>query len=332
MLESTYFKLQLPQQIHLKKWLSEREGEIRIGQQVLFRLQEEEQGSPTWKQKRFHILGINEDIGPRLNGGRGGSNTAFEAFIPRFLAVQSNEFLTGDAICIHGFIESREPIDAISNVHVDDLDYLVSTWVKEVVDCGGVPIVIGGGHNNAYPLIKGVSESKSLAIGVVNLDPHADTRAMEGRHSGNPFSYAYEYGFLGSYSVLGLHESYNNQFVLDHLRGMKAFFTFYESWLEKPFKFHADMDKVYDSHFQMVMGVELDMDSIAYMPSSAFTPSGITVDQARIYIRKMASLDKVCYLHLPEAAPKDEADQFIVGKTLTYLVTDFVKEYQKHHL
>lgn len=326
MFESTYFKLRLPGEADLKSWLTERDGEIRIGQNVLFR-----GGSENWKEKKFHILGVKEDVGPRLNLGKGGSHTAFEAFISRFLAVQSNQFLNGNSICVHGFIDSKEPIDAISHMHIDDLDYLVSSWVKEVVDCGGIPIVIGGGHNNAYPIIKGVSESKRLAISVVNLDPHADTRAMEGRHSGNPFSYAYEYGFLGHYSVLGLHESYNNQFILDHLQEMKAFFTFYESWLEKPFKFQADIDKVYDSHFQTVMGVELDMDAIAYMPSSAFTPSGITVDQARIYIRKMATLEKVCYLHLPEAAPKTETDEAVVGKALAYLATDFVKEYQKSH-
>ncbi|TSJ48190.1 formimidoylglutamase [Fluviicola chungangensis] len=326
MLESTFFKLQLPEEAHLKAWLTERDGEIRIGQNVLYRGK-----SDSWKEKKFHILGIKEDIGPRLNAGKGGSGGAFEAFILRFLAVQSNQFLNGNSICIHGFIELKDPIDAISHMHVDDLDYLVSNWVKEVADCNGIPIVIGGGHNNAYPIIKGVSESKSLAISVVNMDPHADVRAMEGRHSGNPFSYAYEYGFLGHYSVLGLHESYNNQFILDHLHQMNAFFTFYESWLEKPFKFQADIDKVYDSHFQTMMGVELDMDSIAYMPSSAFTPSGISVDQARIYIRKMATLEKVCYLHLPEAAPKNELEELIVGKTLSYLVTDFVKEYQKYH-
>jgi len=329
MLESTYFKFGFPQEADLKRWLTEREGEIRIGQNVLFRSSAE---SEAWKEKKFHVIGVKEDVGPRLNGGKGGSQAAFEAFISRFLAVQSNQFLTGNSICIHGTIDSREPIDAVSYAHVDDLDYILSSWVKEVVDAGGIPIVIGGGHNNAYPIIKGVSESLGLAISVVNLDPHADTRAMEGRHSGNPFSYAYEYGFLGHYSVLGLHESYNNQFILNHLNEMKAFFTFYESWLEKPFKFQADIDKVYDSQFQTVMGVELDMDAIAYMPSSAFTPSGITVDQARIYVRKMASLEKVSYLHLPEAAPKNEMEELITGKALTYLVTDFVKEYQKHHL
>lgn len=326
MFESTYFRLQLPEESHLTAWLTERDGEIRIGQNVLFRGKTDD-----WKEKKFHILGVKEDVGPRLNAGKGGSGAAFEAFISRFLAVQSNQFLNGNSICVHGFIEPFEYIEPILNSHIDDLDYLVSVWVKEVTDCGGIPVVIGGGHNNAYPIIKGVSESKSLAISVVNMDPHADTRAMEGRHSGNPFSYAYEYGFLGHYSVLGLHESYNNQFILDHLQEMNAFFTFYESWLEKPFKFQADIDKVYDTHFQTVMGVELDMDSIAFMPSSAFTPSGITVEQARIYVRKMATLEKVCYLHLPEAAPKNETEEITVGKTLTYLVTDFVKEYQKSH-
>ncbi|MDR0802916.1 formimidoylglutamase [Fluviicola sp.] len=327
MLESTYFRLQLPEESHLKLWLTEREGEIRIGQNVLFRGR-----SDQWKEKRFHVLGIKEDIGPRLNGGRGGSDRAFDAFVPRFLAVQSNQFLTGNSICVHGFIEVTREMVVLSNSYVDDLDFLVCTWVKEVADVGGIPIVIGGGHNNAYPLIKGVSESVNRPVSVVNLDPHADTRAMEGRHSGNPFSYAFEYGFLSHYSVIGLHESYNNQFILDHLKEMKAFFTFYESWLEKPFKFQADIDKVYDSHFQNPMGVDLDLDSIAFMPSSAFTPSGITVDQARIYIRKMASLEKVCYLHLPEAAPQTETDKIIAGKALTYLVTDFIKEYQKHHI
>ncbi|AEA46043.1 formimidoylglutamase [Fluviicola taffensis] len=328
MLESTYFKVQFPEDLHLKQWLTERDGEIRIGQNVLFR---SVAGLEGWKEKRFHIIGIKEDIGPRLNAGKGGSDLAFDAFITRFLAVQSNQFLSGNSICIHGYICLKESITAISNMHVDDLDYLVSIWVQEVVEAGGIPIVIGGGHNNAYPIIKGVSEAMCQPISVVNLDPHADTRAMEGRHSGNPFSYAFEDGFLQNYSVLGLHESYNNQFILDRLQEMNAFFTFYESWLEKSFKFQADIDKVYDTHFQDLMGVELDMDAIAYMPSSAFSPSGISVDQARIYIRKMASLEKVCYLHLPEAAPKNEMEELVVGKALTYLVTDFLKEYLKHH-
>jgi formiminoglutamase len=42
----------------------------------------------------------------------------------------------------------------------------------------------------------------------------------------------------------------------------------------------------------------------------------------------MAKSRKVQYLHLPEAAPKNEKEEAIVGKTLAYLVTDFIKANQ----
>jgi formiminoglutamase len=66
------------------------------------------------------------------------------------------------------------------------------------------------------------------------------------------------------------------------------------------------------------------MDCIAGMPSSAFTPSGFTLEQARTYVRKMALLPNVCYLHLPEAAPVNASDAKITGKALAYLTWDFI--------
>lgn len=58
------------------------------------------------------------------------------------------------------------------------------------------PIAIGGGHNNAYPMLKGYSLAKKEKINAINCDPHADFRALEGRHSGNGFSYAVNDGYL----------------------------------------------------------------------------------------------------------------------------------------
>ncbi|WP_430406812.1 hypothetical protein [Fluviicola sp.] len=60
MLESTYFKLKFPEETDLKRWLSERDGEIRIGQNVLFRSSNK---SEDWKEKKFHVMGVKEDIG-----------------------------------------------------------------------------------------------------------------------------------------------------------------------------------------------------------------------------------------------------------------------------
>jgi arginase family enzyme len=39
-------------------------------------------------------------------------------------------------------------------------------------------------------------------INAINFDAHSDFRILEGRHSGNGFSYAYEEGFLKKYFVL----------------------------------------------------------------------------------------------------------------------------------
>jgi formiminoglutamase len=38
--------------------------------------------------------------------------------------------------------------------------------------------------------------------GAINFDAHSDFRILEGRHSGNGFSYAYEEGFLKKYFIL----------------------------------------------------------------------------------------------------------------------------------
>lgn len=320
-MESEFFALALFGENRIKRNLSVREGETRLGEKIHYRTHDSE----SWKNAKFHVLGIMEDLGPRLNGGFGGADKAFDAFISRFLNVQSNEFLVGDTICVHGTIEPKSELPDLKNEYIDDLDQLVTTWTNEVVLSNGIPIVIGGGHNNAFGLINGVARAKGHGISVVNLDPHADVRKTGARHSGNPFSTACENGSLSKYCVLGLHQSYNNQFILDYLREMNAQTSFFEDWIDDPKRFYQDVDKIVVSCKDDVAGIELDMDAIAYMPTSAYTPSGITVEQARYYIRKMATLKSASYLHLPEAAPSTVTDEKSVGKTLCYLVTDFIK-------
>ena len=80
---------------------------------------------------------------------------------------------------------------------------------------------------------------------------------------------------------------------------------------------------VHDEH--VPCGIELDMDAIRLMPSSAISPSGFSLEQGRHYVRKCVKSLKTAYLHLPEAAPQTEHEARLVGKALTYLVTDFIK-------
>ena len=49
--------------------------------------------------------------------------------------------------------------------------------------------------------------------------------------------------------------------------------------------------------------MELDLDAIQNIPSSAKTSSGISTIEARKYIHEVASACKVAYFHIAEAAP-----------------------------
>ena len=70
------------------------------------------------------------------------------------------------------------------------------TLLKIIIKAKKIPIIVGGGHNNAYGIIKGSALALNKKINVLNIDAHADFRPLEGRHSGNGFSYAFHEGFI----------------------------------------------------------------------------------------------------------------------------------------
>ncbi len=211
------------------------------------------------------------------------------------------------------------------------LDDRVYPVIEKIVSAGIIPLVVGGGHNNAYPIIKGTARALGATDGIncINCDPHADYRPMEGRHSGNSFTYAAAEGHLSRYFVFGLHASYNSEAALEALdRNEHAAYCRFEP--------HADLRKSIKQAVDFIkksnhpVGIELDLDSIADMPSSFATPSGLSVEDARFFICEMTSKLRPAYLHLPEAAPVlDGSEAGRVGKTLAYLVADFIKTFQR---
>lgn len=308
---------------NLSQLFSVREGEEKLGQKVRVN------STSVDLNGKFVIIGVAEDIGPRANLGFAGAEAGFNAFITRFLNVQSNRYLNGNEIIVYGVVRSSETFSNSDLVElrntVEHLDLLLEEVLQVVFSAGGIPIVIGGGHNNAYPIIKAYSHVNQKKIDVLNIDPHADFRKLEGRHSGNSFSYAMQEGYLGKYTVLGLHQSYNSESMLQDLEKNGVDFTFFEDYIDDKEGFYRDLFKFEEKQF----GLEIDMDTIKQMPSSAYTPSGFSVEEIRRALRFLANSSKVVYLHLPEAAPQNEREATFVGKVITYLVTDFIKKYSK---
>ncbi len=324
-----------------------RSGESKLGQHLCFLKPDEtllDLRSYAQKGIRFALLGIPESIGVLANLGKCCTDSAWPLFLDYFLNIQSNRFLTGNDILCLGHIDTRDLNQAAASTDLDDrqtlqkmralcsrLDDRVYPVIETIVDAGIIPLIIGGGHNNAYPIIKGTARALGASGGIncINCDPHADYRPMEGRHSGNSFSYAAAEGYLSHYFVFGLHESYNSETVLEAIdqNDRIAYSRFIpREDLREPINQALE----FFSRSNQPIGMELDMDSIADMPSSFATPSGLSVEDARFFICEIASKLHPAYLHLPEGAPNSVGQEATrVGKTLAYLVADFIKTIHK---
>jgi formiminoglutamase len=295
------------------------------------------------------LLGIPEDIGIKANGGIGGADSAWFPFLSSFLNIQSNDFLSGDDILLLGnfdfndlklLIESNaatpdEKIEAYRHA-VNAIDEEVENLVKLITQNEKIPVIIGGGHNNAYPAIKGAAkglykkEVISLAqINCINLDAHADYRPIEGRHSGNAFRYAEEDGYLGKYCIIGLHENYLQQNVLTDIvnNPFIDWITYEDIFVHEKRNFTQAIAHAIGFTEDTYTAIEIDADAIQNILSSASTPCGISTLHARQFINFVAADAKIAYLHICEGAIKTEDDREDINtaKLISYLVSDFVK-------
>ena len=295
---------------------------------------------------RFVVLGIAEDIGVLANGGQAGTAGAWDSFLSSFLNIQANDFTKADSIAVIGhfsFDELKEKIEKSvvnSNSRIEEyrkavpvIDNAVLELIQCIVASRKIPIVVGGGHNNAYPIIRGTAlglarswDAKS--INCVNLDAHIDYRLAEGRHSGNGFRYAKEAGYLMKYFALGIHENAIPNSILTEVKQNKEIdFITYEDIFIRQKKTWAEalheVEKFIGRNTNT--GIELDLDSIELLPASAPTPCGVSPREALQFVERMSSHHKIAYLHICEGIPSNDHD--LVGKLVGYIVSNFIKAY-----
>ncbi|MBQ7528407.1 arginase family protein [bacterium] len=395
---------------------------------------------------RYALIGIPEDIGPRANGGRTGAQSCWRAFFKYFANQQSNCFLQGREILAVGSIRCRDLQEESIRIPegADKLNYLrglcarlderIFPVIATLIAYGFIPIIIGGGHNNSYPIIKGVALGLSLArlhrdilrehplvrlafgengfalgqnfnkrplvisknaaklaealdninsgrsreaknamsdsicpeemslaeavrhhlrkanemdeetnrlgpvddsgqhffpISVVNCDPYGEFMALEGRHSGNSFSYAKLARYLDHYCLVYYHEDYNpsNMLTYMHEQGVRAF-SYDSVFIRREFGSSETLDFVRKLMLSTSepIGIELDLDSIEDIPTSESTPYGIPASEAAYYIHLLSSTLPAVYCYLPEGAPSLATDgERKVGKMLALLVSAFIK-------
>ena len=325
--------------------ISKRDGELKVGQRIRF-IQQQDKDDSLVKQfssalesgVRFVLIGIPEDLGPRANHGRKGADGGWNAFLTSFVNMQHNEFLQSDKILLLGHVKCQDLMDRTPSdvnelrIACAELDNRVRPILQAVFESYLIPIVIGGGHNNCYPLLSSLAYINQSKVNAINLDPHADFRSIEdGRHSGNGFSYAYNDGILGDYHIVGLNELKNNQNSLNALH--EAHFT-YDShqaiFHRRSITYKDALLRALERISSTVFGVELDTDAISGMPVSAYNVCGVSVDLAVEYVYTCACYDNAKYLHICEAAPCQHPGGYdtgvvMAGQVQSLLVATFIQ-------
>lgn len=324
------FTLYMPETI--TPLLNIREGETKFGESISFvhSFEALEQHSAM-----FVLFGIPEDIGIRANQGKEGATRTWNDFLKTFLNIQNNQHNHPENLILLGHVNCDELNNKAFWLSKDNenyfkemgdlvsqLDVIVTDVVKKIKQAGKIPICIGGGHNNAYGMIKGCSLALEHPINVFNIDAHSDLRRLEHRHSGNGFSYANKEGYFDKYFVYGLHKNYTPQYIFDIMdtnKGIKYMLfedCLHLTSLDKLVKMKSGFDFLRNE-----FGLELDCDVIENFNSSAITPSGFTFSEVRSFV-KLARKLKVHYFHICEASTIKSP---LVAKALAYLVSDFLR-------
>lgn len=315
----------------LNQYLSLRGQEKKLGQVIDFL---DNQKKLSHSKAKYVLLGIPEDIGVRANFGKAGTSKAWEHALRAFLNIQENQFISGRDILLLGEIDCFEEMQKASNLDLSDPNYFpkmgelvsaidtcVSEVIHEIVAAGKLPILIGGGHNNAYGAIKGTAKALRQGINVLNIDAHTDLRALEHRHSGNGFSYAIKNGYLQNYGVFGLHQNYTPQYIFDQINSSQNIKMVLFEELTQMNRITAFLEML-DQLSTKPFGLEVDCDAIANFPSSAQSPTGFTFPAIEEMIRAVGQKQHCKYVHICEAIV---TDAYPTGKALSYMISGFVK-------
>lgn len=340
----------------LRTMTSGRAGETRLGE--LLRTCDSDGQLPTGA--RVAVLGIPEDVGVRANLGRPGTRRMWRSALHALVHLQANASVDPSLIAVAGAVDVRDiqregkaADRALAAARREaslggrraaraagsaasllgrlrelcaEIDVRVESVIAHLRDSGAVPIVIGGGHNNALGILGGCAKSAGRAMRCVNVDLHGDLRAMEGRHSGNPFSYAAHAGTLERYAVIGLQECTANEAVMQALRDprMRAFTL--DAVLRGEIDLAASIDGAVTHVGAGPATLEIDIDCVTGAPASATAASGLSPRELRTCAARLSRELDVHAAHIAEGAPGlGPWPDAMLAKLVAELVCDIAK-------
>ncbi|MBY0371616.1 arginase family protein [bacterium] len=273
-----------------------RPGDMRLGEWV---------NSAAPARQTFVILGYPDDQGVRLNRGRAGAAAGPDGFRKHFYKLTPPaDFEWSGRVALQDWGNSHV-VTGIQETHA-----IAEGNAAEIAAQGALGILIGGGHDFAAPSFKGFRSSAPRARwGLLNIDPHLDTREREGSglHSGNPFRELLESGALKGQDLVqfGARANRNSKTSWEFCQRQGVSIQTLETIRSKPsaLAFYRGLLKKLASRCPNV-GVTIDLDSCCEAEGTSAAPVlGFSAWELCQFARAAGEIPGVRYLELAEGAP-----------------------------
>ncbi|MBU3700323.1 MAG: formimidoylglutamase, partial [Candidatus Kapabacteria bacterium] len=268
---------------------------------------------PDGCERAIVLIGVPQDIGVERNGGRQGAALAPTAIRkalskltvgPMHESIQTGRLVLADAGDLD--VEGK----TLEQIHDEQHD-IVAAVLRE----GHLPIILGGGHDCAWPTIRAL-ETMGLPYGVINIDAHADVRPLkEGRsHSGSPFyqllTMSNSHLLAGGFTEFGLQ---THSVAASHLEFVRA--AGMQAWMLDEVR-HDGINHAWQRAWEACSlahrtYVSLDMDAFAsaYAPGvSAPAADGFIPSEISACLRHAAASGSLVAFDIVEVNPTYDVD------------------------
>jgi formimidoylglutamase len=259
---------------------------------------------------RCALLGLPDDLGVQLNGGRPGAKTGpsqFRAALARFGVAWDG--LAGRELDVHIFDAGDvEPAPGEDEAALLETHARVLDAVAFLHEHGLVPVCVGGGHDLSLPSISALSRRHGAALGGINLDAHLDVRTRVG--SGMPFRRLIDAGYLDPqrFAEVGLGRFSNDAADLHWISGRGAQLIFAEALLEQPLDVPRLLNHVTRGG-PAFLSIDLDaLDQTVAPAVSAPSPLGVRLHDAARLAEAAGAHPLVRHFDLMEFCPRFDLD------------------------
>ena len=265
----------------------------------------------TFECALFHILSV--PLEKSVTYGSGAANGP-QAILQASLQLEA---FNGQDIPAEDGIHTHPPVKCVADNINNDLE-AISVEVSKILDCQGVPIVLGGEHTVTLGALKSFRE-RNEKIGVVQFDAHCDLRDS---YENNPLSHAcvmrrvYDMGFpvmqIGIRSLSQSEEVFRRENCIPCLEAE----TIYREGIPAEILPPGFPSKIY---------ITFDVDCLdpSIMPATGTPePGGLNWYQAIDLLGKVAAGRKICGFDVVELAPSEglHAADFTAAKLVYTLI------------